>query len=228
MNFDRALIVAAHPDDDILGCGGILSKFKNKVQFKVLFICEGSSCRFVNPECSQAKESIQLRNSYARSALSSLGVNNVEFQNFPCGRLDQVPLLDINKVIERSIRSFSPDVVFTHSPNDSNQDHVKVYHSSVIATRPQVTSGVRSLLSYEVLTSSEWSFLTTFKPNYFVQLNKANVLDKWHALSHYLTEVGDYPYPRSKQGIITQSSYRGMQSGFLYSEAFQIIRTSTL
>lgn len=224
MNFDRVLIIAAHPDDDILGCGGILSKFRGKIEFNVLFLCEGSTCRFDNVNSPEAQQAILIRNQSARQALSSLGVEKIDFKNLPCGRLDQVPLIEINKIIESSIKSFSPDAVFTHSLSDSNQDHIKVFHSSVIASRPKVGNSVKSLLSYEVLTSSEWSFSKSFQPNFFVSLSHQNVDDKWNALSYFRSEIADYPYPRSREGIFTQSSYRGMQCGFHYSEAFQIIR----
>lgn len=224
MNFDRVLIVAAHPDDDILGCGGFLSKFRGKAEFNVLFLCEGSTCRFDNITSPEAQQSILIRNQSARQALSSLGVEKIDFKNLPCGRLDQVPLIEINKIIEDSIKSFSPDAVFTHSLSDSNQDHIKIFRSSVIATRPKVGNSVKTLLSYEVLTSSEWSFSKSFQPNFFVSLSHQNVEDKWNSLSYFRSEIADYPYPRSREGIFTQSSYRGMQSGFHYSEAFQIIR----
>jgi len=219
---ERVLIVSAHPDDDILGCGGVMSKFKGKVEFKVVFIGEGSSCRFTNPDSEEAKKEIEIRNSYAVRALKTLGVDNINFYNLPCGRFDMVPLIEINKIIENEISIFKPNTIFTHSDLDSNKDHVKVYESTIIATRPN--SGVSSLFSFEVLTSSEWNYNKSFKPNVFYTLSDKNVNEKWDALKIYSTEVGSFPFPRSKKGIISLANYRGMQSGVEYAEAFHLIR----
>ena len=218
----RALIISAHPDDDILGCGGIMSKFKGKAVIKVLFVGEGSSCRFDSPDLPEAQKEIKIRNSYAVDALTFLGINKFTFNNFPCGRFDTVPLIEMNKIIENEIKKFNPDTIFTHSDCDSNKDHVKVNEATIIATRPG--SGVENLFSYEVLSSTEWGFKKSFSPNVFFSLSKKNVEDKCNALKIYETEVKPYPYPRSREGVTILSKLRGMQSGTLFSEAFKLIR----
>ena len=222
LNIKKSLIIASHPDDDILGCGGILSKFKNAVEFKVIFIAEGSTCRFEDPKCDKAKNEIIKRNSFAINALKYLGVFNYKFYNLPCGRLDQTPQITINKIIEQEIKDFKPDTVFTHSNCDSNKDHHKVYDATIIATRPGC--GVSNVLSYEVLSSTEWGFDKAFTPNLFISLSKNNLYDKWNSLNYYLTETKKFPYPRSKKGIETLANYRGLQSGNEYAEAFKLIR----
>ncbi len=224
MHLERVLVIAAHPDDDLLGCGGVMSRLRNKVEFKVLYIAEGSSCRYTNPTCAEARASIAQRTSFAESALDFLGISNIEFNNMPCGRLDQVPLIEINKVIERSIESFSPDTVFTHSQSDSNQDHVKVNQASIIACRPGLNS-VKNLLAYEVLSSSEWGFNSPFTPNIFFNLGELNVQAKFKSMSYYLSEMRESPFPRSREGIYTLAAYRGLQSGNQYAEAFELIRS---
>ena len=218
----RALIVSAHPDDDILGCGGILSKFKDKTSFKVVYIGEGTTCRFSSPDVAEAQKEIEIRNNYAKKALSFLGVVKSSFYNLPCGRFDQVPLIEINKIIEREILDFKPDTVFTHSDCDSNKDHVKVYDATVIATRPGC--GVDSVLSFEVLSSSEWGFSKAFTPNVFFPLSEINVNEKSEALDMYLSETRPFPHPRNKKGIYTLATQRGMQSGNSFAEAFRLIR----
>lgn len=220
---NRVLIVSSHPDDDILGCGGIMSKFRDKIQFKVVFIGEGSTCRFSDPNTVKAKKEIDIRNSYAKKALKYLGIKNVVFYNLPCGRLDQVPLIEINKIIESEISDFKPDTIFTHSSSDSNKDHVKVYDATIIATRPGCN--VKDVYSYEVLSSTEWGFGNVFKPNYFFSLAKANVNDKWEALNIYSTEVKPFPFPRSEKGVFTLASFRGMQCDNEFAEAFKLIRS---
>ena len=92
----KILIIAAHPDDDILGCGGLISKYQSKgVIFKILFIGEGSSCRFENPNSEEAKSETKNRNLFAINALKFLNVNDIEFSNLPCGRFDQIPIIEI-------------------------------------------------------------------------------------------------------------------------------------
>ena len=219
---NRTLIIAAHPDDDILGCGGIISKFRDKVVFKVVYMGEGSTCRFTNPGCDKAIKAIAYRNSCAKSALELLGVSEYSFYNLPCGRFDQVPLIEINKIIEKEIILFKPDTVFTHSDCDSNKDHVKVYDSTIISTRPGC--GIGNVYSYEVLSSTEWGFKVGFSPNVFFQLTERNVRDKYKALNKYLGETKDFPFPRNEKSIVTLATFRGMQSENMYAEAFKLIR----
>ena len=218
----KVLIISAHPDDDILGCGGLMSKYRETVDFNVIFIGEGSTCRFSNPESNQAKEAISERNSYAEKALNFLGVEKLTFFNKPCGRFDMIPLIEINKIIENEISTFKPDTIFTHSQFDNNKDHVKVYDSTMISTRPGC--GVKTVYSYEVLSSSEWSFNSPFNPNVFFSLSEDNVKEKWEALSFYESEIKPFPYPRSKEGIFSNANQRGIQCGSNYAEAFTILR----
>ena len=218
----KSLIISAHPDDDILGCGGIMNKFKGKTEFKVVFIGEGSTCRFKNPDSPEAKEETKRRNTYAIEALDVLGITNYAFNNLPCGRFDQVPLIEINKIIENEIKSFRPDTIFTHSKNDSNQDHVKVYQSTIIASRPGC--GVNSIYSYEVLSSTEWGFSHPFNANIFFSISKNDVNKKSEAFAKYVSEAKPFPYPRSTEGIESLALTRGMQSNNQYAEAFNLIR----
>ena len=154
--------------------------------------------------------------------MNSLGVSEFSFYNLPCGRFNTKPLIEKNKLIEKEINSFNPDTVFTHSNNDSNKDHVIVYESTIIATRPG--SGVKKILSYEVLSSSEWNYNHPFSPNVFFSLNKKNIDDKCNALSMYKSEIGPFPYPRSNEGIINLANRRGIQCGSPYAEAFSLVR----
>ena len=89
----KVLILAAHPDDDILGCGGILSRYQKEINFKVIFLGEGSTCRYKVPESSEAIKEIKVRNGYAKNALNSLGVSEFSFYNLPCGRFNNIPLI---------------------------------------------------------------------------------------------------------------------------------------
>lgn len=224
---NRVLIICAHPDDDILGCGGIMSKYSNaRVVFRVIFIAEGSSCRFDQSDFGKkiVNDTINERNAFGVKALKRLGVEEYFFYNLPCGRLDTIPLIEINKIIENEIKSFKPDTIFTHSENDTNNDHCIVFKSTLISARPISEVVVSSIYSFEVLSSSEWRFTKSFEPNYFEILSEIDVINKWEALADYETEIKSFPFPRSLEGVKTLAKFRGLQSGVAYAEAFKLIR----
>ena len=219
------LVIAAHPDDEVLGCGATIAKYSRQgVHFMVLFIAEGSSCRYADPYCTESVAAIEARNQHSANAMALLGVNDYHFKNFPCGRLDQVPIIEINKAIEHVIRNFKPDTVLTHSALDVNNDHRIVFRASIMATRPAAHNRVSRLLSYEVLSSSEWAFGEAFAPNSFEQIEEQDLILKWQSLATYETEVKAYPFPRSEHGVRAQAMIRGMQAGVPLAEAFYMIR----
>ena len=172
----------------------------------------------------EALSAIEVRTKSARLAMGFFGIQDFEFHNLPCGRFDQVPIIIINKIIEDSIRDFEPDTVFTHSPNDANNDHKITFNSTLMATRPGAKNHVDRLLSYEVLSSSEWSYTNIFTPNYFEEISEEDLSRKWHALSLYDSEIRNYPFPRSDEGVRALSMNRGMQAGVPYAEAFHLVR----
>tara|TARA_B100001123_G_scaffold411982_1_gene508728 strand:+ start:162 stop:851 length:690 start_codon:yes stop_codon:yes gene_type:complete len=222
----KLLVVAAHPDDDILGCGGTLSKFKKNYLVKILFIAEGTSCRFQNLKANkkQIQKEVDAREKQAKKALRSLGIKLYKFTNFPCGRLDTIPIIEINKIIENEINTFEPNIIFTHSENDCNNDHRIIFRSTMMAARPNIKHLVEEIYSFEILSSSEWNFTKEFNPNYFEILRKKNIEDKWKALSFFKSEIQKYPLPRSKQGIFNLAKTRGSQAGVEFAEAFKLIR----
>jgi len=221
----KILVVAAHPDDDVLGCGGTISKLKKKHLIKVLFLAEGTSCRFENLfKKKQIQKEINVREKQAKKALKSLGVNLYKFFNLPCGRLDTIPIIEINKKIESEINTFRPNIIFTHSENDCNSDHKIIFKSVMMASRPNSKNTIEELYSFEVLSSTEWNFSNNFNPNYFQILNKKNVQDKWKAFRHFKSEIHKFPLPRTKSGIFNLAKVRGSQAGFEYAEAFKLIR----
>ena len=223
---ENILIVAAHPDDDILGCGGFLAKNKDMYNFKVVFIAEGSTARFENmydhPE--KLKETIETRNQYAIDALSLFNIKDISFYNLPCGRLDSESIIDINKIIEKEIKKFEPQIILTHAEDDTNNDHRVVFRSIMMATRPGTFKNLSTVASFEVLSSSEWNYSKSFTPNYFENLTLRELNLKWKALKCYKSETRRFPHPRSEEGIKALARYRGMQSGFNYAESFKIIR----
>jgi LmbE family N-acetylglucosaminyl deacetylase len=222
LNFGKTLIVAAHPDDEVLGCGGLIAKLVNQdEQVRVIFVAEGSSCRH-NALTDEAQEEIDYRNQCGIEAMKSLGVNDYYFYNLPCGRLDREPLIEIAKIIEKEIVDYEPTTILTHSRNDVHNDHKIIFKATVQATRP-VGKTVKNLLSFEILSSSEWSYTETFKPNVFVNIT-STIDAKINAMHCYSTEQPKRPHPRSDQVIKSLATMRGSQSGADYSEGFEMIR----
>ena len=221
----RVLVIAAHPDDEVLGCGAMISKYSRRgVQFMVLFIAEGSSCRYADPASLDSTAAIESRTRQAVNALTILGIKDYRFNDLPCGRLDQVPIIEINKVIEHAISKFDPDTVLTHSAIDANNDHRIVCNATIMATRPCARNRVARVLSYEVPSSSEWAFGNAFTPTSFEQIDEQDINLKWRALAAYVSEVKTYPFPRSEQGVRIHAMSRGMQAGVPMAEAFHLIR----
>ena len=224
--FKKFLIVVAHPDDDILGCGGTLRKLSRlKKNIRVIFIAEGSSCRFKNYKKFKKKinETINQRQKYAKKALLDLGLNNSCFYNLVCGKLNKYPIIEIAKIIEDEITKFKPEVLITHSNYDVNLDHRTVYQACLQSTRPTNQNKIKALLSFEVLSSTEWKYNKVFEPNLFINIEK-EIKYKIKAMKRYKTEMCIFPHPRSMMGINTLAKYRGIQSQNKFAEAFKIIR----
>ena len=223
LSFGKTLIVAAHPDDEVLGCGGLIAKLvKHGEKVRVVFVAEGSSCRH-NTFSDKVQEEIKFRNQCGIEAMKSLGVNDYHFYNLPCGRLDMEPIIEITKIIEKEILDYGPTSVVTHSRNDLHNDHKVVYSAPVQATRP-LGNIVKNLLSFEILSSSEWSYTEYFKPNLFVNIS-STIDAKINAMHCYSSEQPKYPHPRSDRVIKSLAILRGSQSGVEYSEGFEIIRS---
>ena len=224
----KVLIIACHPDDEILGCGGFLDKYKNQYKFKVIFLAEGSSCRYkdkVKYELNINRDIASRQNS-AIKALKLFSISDVSFFNHACGQLNKVPQTILNKIIEDQIQIFRPNIIFTHSNKDLNLDHQTIVKSVLVATRPtSIKNIISEIYSFEILSSTEWNFLNKFKPNYFVSMSKKNILNKWNALKCYKSEIQKKPHPRSLFGIETLAKYRGLQCGSNFAESYEIIRS---
>lgn len=223
---NRILVIAAHPDDDILGCGGYIAKHRGSKTFRVIFIAEGTTCRYSHDAIGSDEviRDTEVRTESAKQALETLGVNDYSFYDLPCGRLDTVPIIDINKIIESEIAQFKPDTIFTHNAHDNNNDHRIVFRAVSMATRPGAQCHVPNLLSFEIQSSTEWNFDHAFGPDYFEVLGSEDIAMKWKSLACYSTEVREYPHPRSAEGVEALVKIRGMQAGVSYAEAFKIVR----
>lgn len=214
------LVVAAHSDDEALGCGGTIAKhILEGDRVTVMFMTDGVASR------DNASDNAKLREIASSKALEALGVEDIRRSNFPDNRMDTIALLDIVKDIEIVIDEIQPNIVYTHFANDLNVDH-RVTHSAVMtACRPQSWSSVTKILSFEVLSSTEWISPTQqiFTPNCFV-----DIADFWTnkltALQCYEEELREYPHSRSYACIKALAMLRGATNGLELAEAFQIER----
>tara|TARA_B110000263_G_C15300516_1_gene507746 strand:+ start:416 stop:1126 length:711 start_codon:yes stop_codon:yes gene_type:complete len=231
----RILVVVAHPDDDVLGVGGTMLKYSNKGdKIKVIFLATGITSRknsgYINStkyeisekEEKRLTEEIKILRSQAKKACKLLSVNNVDFYDFPDNEMDSIPLLKVVKVIEKEIKDFKPEKIFTHHYGDLNVDHRVVYNATITACRP-INNIVKEIICFEVPSSTEWNYPNTFVPNYFV--NITNQLDKKiKAMEIYKSEIKKFPHPRSSKYLKINANRWGGVSGNTAAEAFEIIR----
>lgn len=227
MKYNKILVVVAHPDDEVLGCGGLIDKLtKLKKKVRVVFIAEGSSCRYTEDfNRDTINKKIFQRTNFAKQALKILNVKDFIFYNLKCGSLNTYPLIKINKIIENELSKFSPDTIITHNSDDCNNDHNIINKSVMIASRPSSFSSIKNVLTFEVQSSTEWNFENNFKPNIFFDIND-NINNKIKAFKmYYKTEGKPFPFPRSSKGLKVLANYRGMQIGVEYAEAYKLIRS---
>ena len=215
------LVVAAHPDDEVLGCGGTIAKhILAGDNVAIIFMTNGESSRDDSPLDSTSNRRIN-----CESALNILGVTNVIHFDFPDNMMDQVPLLDVTKSIEVAINKFSPSVVYTHFSGDLNIDHRITHQAVMTACRPQSWSPVKSIYCFEVLSATEWNSYSKskFNPNKFIDVSGV-WSTKVSALEEYSAELRSFPHSRSIETIMALSIYRGATVGLKKAEAFQIER----
>lgn len=216
---EKILIVAAHPDDEILGCGGTIIKLKKRHEIEVIFLTDGVSSRGNN------KNKILKRKKNCINLFSFMKLKKPVFLNFPDNQIDKVPLLKIVKKLENKIKLFKPDTIFTHFSNCLNIDHRKTYEAVITACRPLSGTSVKKILSFEILSSTEWGNFKnkSFEPNYFIDISK-EFKEKIKCLNYYSDELRKYPHSRSKKAVEALARFRGVSSGCKYAEAFYLNR----
>ena len=224
-NKSSVLVVAAHPDDEVLGCGGTIAKLsKEKNTVNVLFISNGEDSRDINKII--IKKKIKKRKNAAELAAKILGVTSNTFMDLLDNKLDTYPLLKIVKIIEKYIKKFKPDIIYTHFNNDLNIDHQIVNQAVLTACRPQKNSSVKNIFFFEVPSSTEWRVdknSKIFNPNWFedISLTKNKKIE---ALKAYRMEMKKWPHPRSEKAIRALYTWRGATVGLDAAEAFMLGR----
>ena len=223
----KVLVVAAHPDDEVLGCGGTIAKHADAGdQVQVLIVAEGATSRLQKRDRLQADEELSILAQSAQRAGSILGAAGVELLDLPDNRLDSLDRLDLIKCIEQRIEKHQPQVVYVHHAGDVNVDHRRLHEAVVTACRPTPGHPVKRLLSFEVASSTEWQppgSASVFQPNWFV-----NISPQWRrkreALEAYASEMRPWPHARSLKAVEHLARWRGAQVGVEAAEAFCLLR----
>jgi len=222
----KILVIAAHPDDEVLGCGGTIARRAQEgSELYTAILGEGITSRYVKREEADpaALESLRTR---SKQVAKLLGTVDVFLYNLPDNRFDTVPLLDIVKIIEELVERLRPKAIYTHSGGDLNIDHVIVHRAVLTATRPVRGSSVKEIYAFEVPSSTEWAFGQFgpgFRPNVFVDIS-STIDAKLKAMELYDTEVRSFPHPRSPEAIQATARRWGSVAGFESVEAFELIR----
>jgi LmbE family N-acetylglucosaminyl deacetylase len=215
------LVVAAHCDDEAIGCGGTIARHVAEGDsVSVIFVADGVTSRsFVN------KNDLKDRLSSAHKAKEALGYQKIFHLNFPDNQLDSVPLLNIIKALEDVIEDNIPECIYTHHIGDLNIDHRLTHQAVLTACRPLPGSSVREILTFEVMSSTEWAGYgsSAFEPDVFIDIEPYWLL-KQTALSAYLTEIRQPPHSRSMRHLDALSIHRGFSVGLERAEAFRSIR----
>lgn len=224
----RVLVVAAHPDDETLGCGGTIARFRQAgAEVRVFCLAEGITARYEVAafETPAVLAEIAQRAANGRRALALLGVPDAEifFDERLCCRLDTLAETEIVKAIERHARAFQPTIVLTHAGFDTNVDHRIIHRAVLAAFRPYHFPEVRAVLSFEVLSSTEWNPSEPFHADVFVDIG-ATMEAKLAALAAYGDEIKPPPHPRSMDVVRGLARYRGAQAGVEWAEAFHLLR----
>ena len=222
----KILVFAAHPDDEILGCGATLLKFiKKGYKVKTFFLSDGEGSRSISKK--KLSNFVLRREKQAIIVSKKAKFEKPEFKRLPDNKLDSVPMLDIVKFTERQILTHRPEIIFTHFENDLNVDHQITFKAVMTATRPMSRSFVKKIISFEIPSSTDFNFTVNrkkiFNPNLYFDIT-ASIKKKLDLFKIYKGEIKKWPHPRSLKSIKNLAMYRGSQIGIKYAEAFSLIR----
>lgn len=223
----KILVVAAHPDDEILGVGGTIMRHVAEGDcVHVMILAEGITSRGTKRDIVQDKMELSRLHESSRKVAEYMGVGKLTLCGFPDNRMDGVELLDVVKSIEKEMNEFRPDTVYTHHSGDVNVDHQTVHRAVITACRPLPGATVRQILFFETLSSTEWQMPmqgNSFLPNWYIDIHEY-LEKKLATLRFYDTEMRDYPHSRSYEGVTLLAKVRGLVVGTEAAEAFMLGR----
>ena len=206
-------MISAHPDDEVIGMGATIKKLSLTNKIWLCVVSEGASAQYSD------KKMIKVRRDACKKSSKILGISKIQFLDYPDMRLDSVSHLEINKELEKIIRKLKPKIVYSPPSHDLNKDHQKVFESSLVVTRPLVSS-VKSLLCYEL----PGPVREPFRPTVYENVEK-EFSYKIKGFKMYKSEIMKFPHPRSINAIENLAIYRGTQSGLRKAEAFELVHS---
>jgi LmbE family N-acetylglucosaminyl deacetylase len=215
-----ALVIAAHPDDEILGAGATLAGHVREGRpVHAVVLSDGAGSRYADGMAGRLAEA-------AQSAAREIGFASLRLEGWRDQRLDTVPLIEITQRLEAYVDELRPEIVYAHFPGDANYDHQVAARAAWTACRPYRTPFVRTFAVFETPSSTEWGWSLTgsqFTPNLFVDV-EATLDCKLRAMRCYTTEIREYPHPRSEQALRERAAYWGSRVGCLAVEPFCVLR----
>jgi len=215
MNHRKIVVIAAHPDDELLGCGGTLAlQARAGDHITAVIACEGESLRYGENGVGQSSQ--------IRRAAQVLGLKDVRLLGFPDQRLDTVTLTEIITPLECVIRELRPNVVYCQHGGDINRDHQLLFQATLVATRP-TESYIEAVYAFDTASSTEWGYPQTFAPDTWVDIS-ATLEIKLQAMACYESEVRDYPHPRSLKALEHKAKAWGNQTCLDAAEVFMTVR----
>lgn len=218
---NTVLVIASHPDDEVLGAGGTLAKHvRAGDEVHAVVLSEGATSRYEEGMANALRRA-------AESSAEVMGFSSIHFRDFPDQRLDQTPLIDVTQALEPLIQKFKPSTIYTHTPSDVNVDHGVVARAAWTACRPYTTPWLERFACFETPSSTEWGWpglAASFEPQHFVDIT--DTLDiKISAMACYESELRAYPHPRSPQALRERAAYWGSRVNREAAEPFVILRS---
>lgn len=224
------MVVAAHPDDELLGLGATMHKLIHSAGVKthVVILGEGLTSRSDKRDIEQWKAGLQQHRNDIKAAQKEIGYHSVSIHDFPDNRFDTVALLDLIKVVEKEKTDFQPDIIFTHHGGDLNIDHQRTFEAVITACRPMKDEITKTIITFETPSGTEWRASTDprhFIPNWYVEVSEDDVEAKIKGMEKYRFEKRDYPHPRSPEALKVHAKNVGITVGCEYAEQFCLVRS---
>lgn len=220
------LVVAAHPDDEILGAGATIARrVAGGDKAFALILGEGQTSRWESRETAE-EEAVSILHKNSEAAAKIIGFTDIYFENLPDNRFDSVALLEVVKTVEKYVKEIRPDVIYTHHAHDLNIDHRVTCEAVLTATRPIGNYPVSEIYEFETVSSTEWNFGNkegSFFPNMFVDIEDFFNI-KCAAMEKYESELCTFPHPRSLKMLELNAQRWGGIVGKNYVEAFELVR----
>lgn len=216
----KSIVIAPHPDDEVLGVGGTLLRRKSDGE-KIAWLIVTS----ISVENGWDARKVKERDEEIQKITELFGFDEVYRLNFPPAKLDTIPMSDLVSKISEIFTSYEPEEVFVPHPSDIHTDHRVVFDAVASCTKWFRYPSVKRVLAYETISETDFNLAPSniFRPNIFVNI-ESFLGDKLKAMDIYSSEMKPFPFPRSKEAITAVASVRGASAGFKAAEAFELLR----